>query len=75
MTTTSRKSAARGPAPLKVLRDAIHNVLSIDPALRPRASDGAPGGLVEFPRTEKREFIIIGDLHANVRNLQAILKD
>ena len=64
----------RGPAPLKVLRDAVRNVLSIDPALRSRASDGAPGSLVEFPRTEKREFIIIGDLHANVRNLQAILK-
>ncbi|MGO9310435.1 MAG: metallophosphoesterase [Spirochaetia bacterium] len=75
MTTTPRKSTARGPAPLKALRDAVRNVFSIDPALRPRASDGAPGGLVEFPRTEKREFIIIGDLHANVRNLQAILKD
>jgi len=75
MTTTPRKSTARWPAPLKVLRDAVHNVLSIDPSLRPLASDGMPGGLVEFPRTEKREFIIIGDLHANVRNLQAILKD
>jgi hypothetical protein len=75
MTPIPRKAVARGPAPLKVLRDAVNNVLSFDPALRPRASDGAPGGLVEFPRTEKREFIIIGDLHANVRNLQAILKD
>jgi hypothetical protein len=50
-------------------------VISFDPALRPRASDGQPGGLIEFPKTEKREFIIIGDLHANVRNLKAILKD
>ena len=70
-----RKAATRGPAPIKVLRDAVRNLLSIDPALRPLASDGLPGGLVEFPKTEKREFIIIGDLHANVRNLQAILKD
>ena len=60
---------------MKVLRDAVHNVLSIDASLRPLASDGVPGGLVEFPRTEKREFIIIGDLHANVKNLNAILKD
>jgi len=60
---------------MKALRDAIHNLLSIDQALRPLASDGVPGGLIEFPKTEKREFIIIGDLHANVRNLQAILKD
>ncbi|HUJ73418.1 MAG TPA: metallophosphoesterase, partial [bacterium] len=70
-----KKATARGPSPLKVLRDAVHNVLSIDPALRPPASDGKPGGLVEFPKTEKREFIIIGDLHANVTNLQAILRD
>ncbi len=70
-----RKATTRGPAPIKVLRDAVHNLLSMDPALRPMASDGQPGGLVEFPKTEKREFIIIGDLHANVRNLQAILKD
>jgi hypothetical protein len=75
MTAGSRKTASRTPAPLKVLRDAVANILSIDSSLRPRASDGAPGGLVEFARTEKREFIIIGDLHANVRNLKAILKD
>ena len=70
-----RKATARGPSPLKVLRDAVHNVLSINPAFRPAASDGKPGGLIEFPKTEKREFIIIGDLHANITNLQAILKD
>ncbi len=39
------------------------------------ASDREPGGLIEYPKTEKREFIIIGDLHANITNLQAILKD
>ncbi len=69
-----RSASPRGSAALKQLRDAVNNVLAIDPALRPRASDGKPGGLVEFPKTEKREFIIVGDLHANVRNLQAILK-
>lgn len=69
------KTPTRGAAPLKILRDAVRNVLSFDPAVRPKASDGLPGGLIEFPKTEKREFIIIGDLHANVRNLQAILKD
>lgn len=67
--------STRASTPLKTLRDAVHNVISFDPALRPRASDGQPGGLIEFPKTEKREFIIIGDLHANVRNLKAILKD
>ena len=69
------KTAARKPAPLSVLREAIRCVRSIDPPLRPRASDGEPGGLIEYPKTDKREVIIIGDLHANVRNLQAILKD
>jgi len=69
------KAATRRSAPLKALRDAIHSLQSVDPVLRPRASDGAPGGLIEYPKTEKREFIIIGDLHANVRNLRAILKD
>jgi hypothetical protein len=59
----------------KKLQEAIRNVLSWDPALRPPASNKAPGGLIEFPKTEKREFIIVGDLHANVRNLQAVLKD
>ncbi|MGA2975250.1 MAG: metallophosphoesterase [Spirochaetia bacterium] len=69
-----RIATTRGSAPLKQLQEAIRNVLSWDKELRPAASDGTPGGLIEFPKTEKREFIIIGDLHANVRNLQAILK-
>jgi hypothetical protein len=68
-------TTTRASTPLKTLRDAVHNVISMDPAFRPAASDGQPGGLVEYPKTEKREFIIIGDLHANVRNLNAILKD
>jgi hypothetical protein len=60
---------------LKALQDAVHNVLSLDPALRPVSSDGSPRGLVEFPKGEKREFIIVGDLHGQVHNLRAILKD
>ncbi len=70
-----RKSPGRQPGPIEALQGAIQTLRKIDPAIRPAASDGAPGALVEFPRTEKREFIIIGDLHANVRNLRAILKD
>ncbi len=60
---------------VKQLRSAVRNVLSLDVSLRPRASDGEPGGLVEFPARDKREFIIIGDLHGNHRNLRAILDD
>jgi hypothetical protein len=70
-----KDAASRDPLSLKQLKEAVHNVLSFDKAVRPPASDGRPGGLIEFPKTEKREFIIIGDLHANIRNLQAILKD
>ena len=58
---------------LKRLRDAVRNVLAFDSALRPPASDGGPGGSIEFPAKEKREFIIIGDLHGNHKNLRAIL--
>jgi predicted phosphodiesterase len=60
---------------LKRLRDAVINVLSIDSAFRPPSSDGSPGGLIEFSAKEKREFIIIGDLHGNHKNLRAILDD
>lgn len=70
-----RTVRARAPDPLKVLREAVRNVNAIDPSLRPKASDGRPGGLIEFPRADKREFIVIGDLHAHIRNLKAILKD
>jgi hypothetical protein len=59
----------------KALREAVRKVLSFDPSMRPLASDGLPGGLIEFPKTDKREIILIGDLHGQVRNLQAILKD
>ncbi len=60
---------------LKTLKTATMNVLSFVPSLRPPASDGLPGGLIEFPRGEKREFVIVGDLHGSHKNLRAILKD
>ena len=67
------KTSTRKADHLKRLRDAVRNVLAFDSALRPPASDGGPGGLIEFPAREKREFIIIGDLHGNHKNLRAIL--
>ena len=73
--STARQSADTAADMLKPLQEAVKNILAIDPALRPRSSDGLPGGLIEFPKTEKREFIIVGDLHGQVRNLRAILKD
>jgi hypothetical protein len=75
MSALPKGPASRGTGTAKKLKDAIRALRSIDPALRPPASDGAPGGLIEYPKTEKREFIIIGDLHANITNLQAILND
>ncbi len=68
--TRNRAPDSTGP-----LREAVRHLRELDPAIRPRSSDGEPGGLIEFPRTEKREFIVIGDLHGQVRNLRAILKD
>jgi len=69
-TTRNRVPDSTGP-----LREAVRHLRELDPAIRPRSSDGEPGGQIEFPRTEKREFIVIGDLHGQVRNLRAILKD
>jgi hypothetical protein len=70
-----RNATPRSANHARKLQDAIKNVRSWDPSLRPAASTKEPGGLIELPKTERREFIIVGDLHANVRNLQAILKD
>ncbi|HTP58403.1 MAG TPA: hypothetical protein VMM82_05755, partial [Spirochaetia bacterium] len=67
------KTTTRKTDHLKRLKDAVRNVLAFDISLRPPASEGAPGGLIEFPAREKREFIIIGDLHGNHKNLRAIL--
>lgn len=62
-------------SPIEKLKIAIDVVRNMDSAIRPKNSDGNPGGLVEFPDDEKREFIIIGDLHANKNNLKRILID
>jgi hypothetical protein len=75
MRASPKSSVSRGSGPARQLKDAIKVLRSMDTSLRPAASDGEPGGLIEYPKTEKREFIIIGDLHANITNLKAILKD
>ena len=68
-----QKARTRKADHVKQLREATENVLSLDSIIRPPASDGAPGGLVEFSVKDRREFVIIGDLHGNCRNLRAIL--
>jgi predicted phosphodiesterase len=60
---------------IQKLRQAVLNVSSFDEAVRPLSSDGKPGGLIEFSARDKREFLIVGDLHGNLKNLQAILDD
>lgn len=60
---------------LEKLKMAIHNVRSINSSIRPHTLEGTPGGLIEFSEEDKREFIIIGDLHGNKKNLKAILSD
>jgi predicted phosphodiesterase len=63
---------ARGGAPLQGI-ELVERAISIveaDP-FRPRASDGSPGGLVELPPSLRP--IIIGDLHANLENLERII--
>ncbi|MFW6138043.1 MAG: metallophosphoesterase [Spirochaetota bacterium] len=57
------------------LKLALQKMQSMDTNIRPLNSSGIPGGLVKFSPNEKREFIIVGDLHANKRNLKAILQD
>lgn len=43
--------------------------------MRPRNASGEPGGLVSFAAGDRREFLVVGDLHANRRNLKAVLRD
>jgi len=62
-------------SPTEKLRMAIKNLKLFDKKFRPLNDNGKPGGLVEFPKGESREFIIAGDLHANRKNLKAILQD
>ena len=57
------------------LQMAIKSLINFDHSIRPLNVDGYPGGLIEYAKTEKREFIVVGDLHANKKNLRAILQD
>ena len=54
---------------------AIDNILAMDPFYRPLDSNNQPGGLIEFPEDDPREFLFAGDLHGNKKNLKAILMD
>lgn len=60
---------------IEKLRLAIRNTLTIDSMIRPLNDNNRPGGLLEFPENDDREFLIVGDLHANKQNLKAILLD
>jgi predicted phosphodiesterase len=62
-------------SPIEKLERAISRLLAFDPLIRPKNSAGGPGGLVQFPADESRELIIVGDIHANKKNLRAILQD
>lgn len=64
-----------GLAPVERLELAISAVCKFDRKVRPQTSDKKPGGLIEFSPKDDREFVIIGDLHANKRNLKHILLD
>lgn len=57
---------------LTALLDAM---ASVSDGVRPRDAHGRPGGLIEFPDSDARSVVIIGDLHANTGNLKRILKD
>jgi hypothetical protein len=67
-------SAARASAPLEGV-PLVERAIEVLEACRwrPKASDGRPGGLVELPSSMRP--IIIGDLHANLQNLNRILDD
>jgi len=77
--TTSRKalnsSFYRSLSHTEKLKLAINNLLNPDTEIRPLNSNGKPGGLVEFKDDDPREFIIVGDIHANKKNFKAILQD
>ena len=57
------------------LESAIRNILLINKEIRPLNSKNEPGGLIEYPEDDPREMIIAGDIHANKKNLKAILQD
>jgi hypothetical protein len=56
------------------LERALETMRAVTASVRPRGSSGEPGGLVTFTSEDRREFIIVGDLHANSRNLKAVLR-
>lgn len=58
----------------KKLKTAINNLEKWPDNNRPPDSRGKPGGAVFFPDNDKREYIIVGDLHGNYHNLEAILE-
>jgi CBS domain-containing protein len=57
------------------LKTAINNVSSLPSALRPQDAKRRPGGLVTFADTDKREMVVVGDLHGNHENLRAIYNE
>lgn len=73
--TVLKSSVYKKMSHIEKLNLAIKNTLSIDKKIRPINSKNEPGGLVEFPEDDFREMIIAGDIHANKRNLKAILQD
>ena len=62
-------------SPTEKLKKALDLLKNTDTKIRPLNSDKKPGGLIEYPDSEDREFIVIGDLHANKNNLKRILMD
>jgi hypothetical protein len=69
---TAKKAASAQPLEGVALIERAIEVVESDP-YRVRTADGSPGGLIELPK--KKRPIIIGDLHANLENLNRILDD
>ncbi|MCG8573188.1 MAG: CBS domain-containing protein [Spirochaetes bacterium] len=57
------------------IKKTIKSMNSMKTTIRPKDKNNKPGGLIEFGKSEKREFIIVGDLHANYNNLKTIVED
>lgn len=58
----------------KAIQSAIKAVNAWPASNRPKDSKNKPGGLMVFPKSNSKKFIIVGDLHANCHNLETILK-
>lgn len=67
---TAERSISKSPLEGIPLVERAIEVVEADP-FRAKDSDGRPGGLVELPK--KFRPIIVGDLHANLENLNRIL--